>query len=593
MSLRKLTYLVIVVSLIALTVFVKGCAPEEKAEDEQDKQDSNDLNEYKVEVQVDPEGAGKIQGEGVYDEKSDVILEAEANKNYEFIRWEKDGEKAGSKEKYEFEITEDKLLEAVFYVEKLSAKVDGWQIDLDVVNIDDIEHLAVKENWKDTGEDSTLVSVGCNFLAAYDGDEQVINLRAKDSLEVVDQIEEVERRHIEFLGKDYLLHRNIGNENPYIYHITHEGKEKVEELNIFASGFNLPEEKSDRLSQMMSYSDHPLGVDFGIIDDYVFIYPDYSRVLEFEEPPRLKEPALKVFQFQDNELEKVEDNLLEESLLTVDVVKYQDDTALLSTACHGLIQIDLTDFTMEKLNFGGKYNLAEDNRPFSDGHYQDYYVGHFFRGISSEGAILMRSQIPFPKCHGWKKHLIVPNDDSSFTIVGQSGVYSKGQIDDEELGSTFPYKLKGDFLAAGEHPQSERMEDFGGGIFALLELNNERALQAQDIDGSNLSGIGEYFDIKVNLKDILSEAGVDKLPSILAWEIEGKEKLSSYYRQDLEQEDDKVDPFVLSRINNDHIELRQIKEDFQVLDVDDNNKEIYVELEGDLYRFDYDLFFDS
>lgn len=576
---KRLFLLLLITCLFISEAFMTGCAPKE----------------YEVKVQADSQEAGEISGEGIYEEGEEVTVEVEPEEGYEFVKWEKDGEKVGSKEEYQFKITEDKLLEAIFYVEKLSEEVDGWQTSQEVVEIEDLEHLAVKENWEDTGEDSTLVSVGCNFLAIYNREEQEINLREKDSLEVVAQIEEVEQGNIEidFLGKDYLLHRNIGNENPYIYHITHEGKEKVEELDIFTSGFNLPEEKSDRLSQIMSHPGLYLRADFSIIDDYVFIFPDYTRILEFEEPPRLKEPSLKLFQFQDDELVKVEDNLLEESLLTVDVVKYQDDTALLSTACHGLIQIDLTDFSTEKLNFGGNYNLAEDNRPFSNGHYQDYYVGHFFRGISSEGAILMRTQIPLPKCHGWKKHLVVPTDDGSFMIVGQSGVYSKGQIDDEELGSTFPYKLKGDFLVAGEHPQSERMKEFGGGIFALLELNNERALQAQDIDGSDLPGIGEYFDIKVNLKDILSEAGVDKLPSILAWEIEGKEKLSNYYRQDLEQENDKVDPLVFSRIKDDHIELRQIKEDVQVLDVDDNNKEIYVELEGDIYRLDYDSFFDS
>ncbi len=34
-----------------------GCAPEENAEDEQAKQDGEEPNEYKVEVQADPEEA--------------------------------------------------------------------------------------------------------------------------------------------------------------------------------------------------------------------------------------------------------------------------------------------------------------------------------------------------------------------------------------------------------------------------------------------------------------------------------------------------------------------------------------------------------
>ena len=48
---KRLAYLIIA-SITALTVFVTGCALEEKAEEEQDK---NDLNEYKVEIKADPE----------------------------------------------------------------------------------------------------------------------------------------------------------------------------------------------------------------------------------------------------------------------------------------------------------------------------------------------------------------------------------------------------------------------------------------------------------------------------------------------------------------------------------------------------------
>ncbi len=474
---------------------------------------------------------------------------------------------------------------------KESVEAGDWLVNKGVIDRDELEKLAVKEDWQVEEGSSSIVSIGENFLASYNLDKKRIDLISKDNLEVVDQIEEVEQgnREIDFLAKDHLLYRNIGNEESYIYQITHDGKELVEEINIYESGLSIPDDENDRLSQIASNIDFHINIDFGIVDDYLFVFPNYSGALEFEEPPRLKEPVLKVFQFGDGGLEKVEKELLEEPLLTTDVVEFKDDTALLSTACEGLIQIDLADFSLEKLNFGGNYNLAEENRPFSNGHYQDFYAGHFFRGISSEDVILMRTQTPLPKCHGWKKHLVVPNDDGSFSFVGQSGVYSKGQIDDENLGSTFPYKLKGDWLVAANSTQAEMEEFDGGGVFALLELDHEMALQSQDTYTSDLPGIGEYFDTRIDLKDVLSEAGFDRLPSIVSWKVEGEKKISSYYPgQSQTQEDGEEEPEVFSRVKEDSIELKQMPTEMQVLEVDGDSKEIYVELEGDLYRLDYD-----
>ncbi|WP_158212400.1 hypothetical protein [Natranaerobius trueperi] len=51
MSLRKLTYSIMVVSLAVLIAFTTGCTPE-----------------YEVEVQANPEEDGEIEGEGTYTE---------------------------------------------------------------------------------------------------------------------------------------------------------------------------------------------------------------------------------------------------------------------------------------------------------------------------------------------------------------------------------------------------------------------------------------------------------------------------------------------------------------------------------------------
>ena len=121
---RKLACLVIVISLMVLTFFVTGCAPEDKTEDEQAKQDKDEPNEYEVEVQADPEEAGEIEGEGTYEEGEEVKIEAEPKEGYEFEKWEEDGEKITSDKDYKLEVGEDVTLEAQFEKEEHEVTVD-------------------------------------------------------------------------------------------------------------------------------------------------------------------------------------------------------------------------------------------------------------------------------------------------------------------------------------------------------------------------------------------------------------------------------------------------------------------------------------
>ncbi|ACB85134.1 leucine-rich repeat domain-containing protein [Natranaerobius thermophilus] len=96
MSLTKLAYLLIVASLTVLIAFTTGCTPE-----------------YEVEVQADPEDVGKIEGEGIYEEGEDVTIEAEPEKGYEIVKWEKNGEEI-DKKYIEFEIEENTEVVANF-----------------------------------------------------------------------------------------------------------------------------------------------------------------------------------------------------------------------------------------------------------------------------------------------------------------------------------------------------------------------------------------------------------------------------------------------------------------------------------------------
>ena len=649
MSLRKLAYLAIVASLTALIAFTTGCTPEHEVEVQADPGEAGEIEgegtyeegeevavevepeegyefekweedgekitsdkDYKLEVsdditleaqfekikhevslELDDEEKGNVSGSGTYEYGEEVTLEAEPEERYEFEKWEKDDAKVSSQEKHEFEVTEDKSFEALFSLsppEKLSTEVGEWQIEQDNVTISELDSLAVKENWQE--EDYQIGSKGENFLAGYNREKEKVDIIAKDNLTVIEQFEEVKNpdEAFDFLGQDHMLYRNIGDEESYIYRITHEGKELVEEINIYESGLSIPDDENDQLSQIDSNIDSAINIDFEIVDDYLFVFPDYSNVLSFEEPPRLKEPVLKIFQFNDEGLEEVENDLLEEPLLTTDIVEFKDDKALLSTACQGLIEIDLTDFSLEKQNFGGNYNLPEENKPLGEG-YQDSYVGHFFRGVSSEGAIFMRTHTPVPKCHSYKKHIVAPTDDGSFEIIGESEAGVDADRNPIVNLGMFPLERKEDWLAIGQgyseeddlmHSVAEEFEC--GGIFALLELDNEKIRQANNTNGSNLPEINEYFDINIDLGSILSDAGVSRLPNIVAWEAEGQEKISNYYRRGSSRS---LEAVVFSQIDDDYIELRYTTEEVNVLDIDYENKEIYLEEDEDLYRLDY------
>ncbi len=95
----KIVFLMLILAALgAATVFpVAGCT-----------------REYKVEVEVRPENAGEVTGEGVYVERQDVAVKAEANEGYEFVRWEENGNKLSTSKNYPFIVRENKELVAVF-----------------------------------------------------------------------------------------------------------------------------------------------------------------------------------------------------------------------------------------------------------------------------------------------------------------------------------------------------------------------------------------------------------------------------------------------------------------------------------------------
>ncbi|UMZ73529.1 leucine-rich repeat domain-containing protein [Natranaerofaba carboxydovora] len=97
MSVRRLFHLLLITCLFVSIAFMVGCA-----------------TEYEVEVQADPEKAGKIEGEGTYEEGDEVAVETNPKDGYEFKKWEKDGEELSQDQEYKFEVKENKKLVAEF-----------------------------------------------------------------------------------------------------------------------------------------------------------------------------------------------------------------------------------------------------------------------------------------------------------------------------------------------------------------------------------------------------------------------------------------------------------------------------------------------
>ncbi|ACB85140.1 InlB B-repeat-containing protein [Natranaerobius thermophilus] len=109
---RKLVFLIIGMSLTVLMAFTTGCSPEE----------------YEVEVRAEPEGTGRISGEGVYEEGEEVTVKAEPEEGYEFLGWAVDGDTVSEDKNYTFEINDDKQLEAVFE-QKHAIETEGVELD--------------------------------------------------------------------------------------------------------------------------------------------------------------------------------------------------------------------------------------------------------------------------------------------------------------------------------------------------------------------------------------------------------------------------------------------------------------------------------
>lgn len=161
-----------VISLLAAAVFfLAGCAAE-----------------YEIELKVQPEGAGKVTGEGLYEEGVEVVLEAEAEKGYEFVKWKENGKEISTDASYVLEIEDDKKLTAHFR-EKTTEEIAEFLAKAGV-------SLEEKE-WREAGEhlEKATEQPGAEEVPTIARINQIKNITV-DVVEALKNEEIVTRDHI-------------------------------------------------------------------------------------------------------------------------------------------------------------------------------------------------------------------------------------------------------------------------------------------------------------------------------------------------------------------------------------------------------------
>jgi len=87
-----------VIMVAALVFAAAGCEPAQ----------------HEVSLEVKPEDAGEVTGEGMFSEGETVEIAAQAGECYEFVKWVEDGEELTTDKSYQFEADGDRSLEARF-----------------------------------------------------------------------------------------------------------------------------------------------------------------------------------------------------------------------------------------------------------------------------------------------------------------------------------------------------------------------------------------------------------------------------------------------------------------------------------------------
>ncbi|UMZ74070.1 InlB B-repeat-containing protein [Natranaerofaba carboxydovora] len=391
MSVRKLAYISIVISVIVFTVFIAGCAPEEKAEDEKNK---NNLNKYQVEVQADPEYAGEITGEGTYEEGAEVKIEAEPEEGYEFVNWEKDGEKVSNQLDYQFEINENVTIKAKF--EKEAVDITDSNLETAIRNeINKTEgQLTIEELEKITSLDLSSNDAIKNLTGLeYASNIEKLNLKNNEikNPELIFELKNLEKLEICLNSIDPTKQEKFITNLTNLEQLKLEGMERfhgLEDLKfessskIFKEGEDgledIPEEPED-----VAFEEEVLYDVVGPFNEKTYEYPQFEvmfqQPLEYDSKTHNYKDVGKDFEFKV--LEAFEPNVkgpreIEvgdsvENVIEKFPILYQDDDVIRR---NGNVKLD-NDSSIEKIIFE---DHLPDQAPFG------FYQHHFTFTLSFE-----------------------------------------------------------------------------------------------------------------------------------------------------------------------------------------------------------------
>ncbi|UMZ74434.1 InlB B-repeat-containing protein [Natranaerofaba carboxydovora] len=602
MSVRKLAYISIVISLIVFTIFIAGCAQEEKAEDEQAKQDEDEPNEYKVEVKAGPEDAGEIKGEGTYEEGEEVTVEAEPKEGYEFLKWEEDGEEVSEDQEYHFTMEKDIKLQAVFETEYDSDKFEQITTETDDGTIKETIMGANLLDELDPVKSNALTDepfyVGENYIAQSDEEEGDLVIYQKDSLEHFDTVEGIVTKEGNnekcLIIEDQLIYIPNTGQKAHFYSLEEGQALKENKLNIQDLEWDIPEdlEKDESGKFFINIHDN-LHFQTSVIENYLFLYADHSWIVRHEEPPRAEKPFLKVFEISEDGFKEKDINFEEEfevAPLITDIAKYDDNTAIIASGDKGFSLIDLNNFSLEHLEAGGTKREGEvPNEGDSN------FVSHKIMGRNEYGILLTKSEVPIHACSARSIEIWAPDSNKSLDLTASTVQHLPGGFEEEKddvmlVGAIPDEKGIKNNLWPTNMTESEQIEEgerrSSLQISAFVSLDNDEVMK--DV-GENNSKLSEYLHKELDFAQILDNGEIDQLPVIT----KDTDKGHLHYTFDDSRPYIEAPIFALANLeeNSLDIELVYLKDNTKLIQVDPEDHDIYLKRDESVYQIEYDSLF--
>jgi hypothetical protein len=260
---------------IILTLTITGCSPQE----------------YEVNIEIAPEEAGEVVGQGTYEEGEEVKLAALPKEGYEFANWTIDEEIISEDNIHKMTINEDLNLTANFdkirrnifaYVNindgldvRIGPFYEGEEILLKAETIEGYEFL----NWEIDGEKfSEEKKIEFNI------DKRDIKVKANYT-NIAKEIDELIER-----ADEEILNRNYDKAQEYL-------KEAIREENIKKSKYY----NNSSFLLNLSYASDPLKR-IESFKDNIMTPKDYTKNLEKYEDIKPEAPKIKILERDEKEI---------------------------------------------------------------------------------------------------------------------------------------------------------------------------------------------------------------------------------------------------------------------------------------------------